>query len=227
MSAFKPTLFTFFVRSFIRLLSRFCGWLPAVNLRARIFILQLSTVVLVFAAACNSPYIPKQAGYFKIPLPEKKYVTFNEPSYPYTFEYPAYANIVKDTTFFESTPENPYWINIDFPQFAGRIYMSYKGMGRHKLEQLVDDAYKMTNKHTIKASGIEDSLIRNNQVTGVFFKVEGDVATANQFFLTDSTRHFVRGALYFDATPNEDSLRPVNDFLVADMRHLINTFRWK
>src|SRR5438128_2048032 len=98
---------------------------------------QIRLVVLVFTmlvCACNSPYIPKQEGYFKIPLPEKKYITFNEPSYPYTFEYPDYAHIVKDTTFFDSIPENPYWINIDFPQFAGRIYMSYKSIGKYKLE---------------------------------------------------------------------------------------------
>ena len=185
-------------------------------------------VIMSLFFSCNSPYIPKQEGYFNIPLPEKKYVTFNEPSYPYTFEYPAYAQIVKDSTFFDSIPENPYWINIDFPQFAGRIYMSYKSIGKYKLEQLINDAYKMTNKHTIKASGIDDSLIHPaNNVSGIFFKVEGDVATANQFFVTDSTRNFLRGALYFDATPNEDSLRPVNDFLVKDMKHLINTFRWK
>jgi len=190
-------------------------------------IFQLLTVILLLTA-CNSPYIPKQEGYFKIPLPQKQYITFNEPNYPYTFEYPAYARIVKDTTFFDSIPENPYWLNIDFPQFDGRIYMSYKSIGKYKLDQLVNDAYKMTGKHTVKASGIEDSLVHPVQhVSGVFFKVEGDVATANQFFLTDSTHNFLRGALYFDATPNEDSLRPVNDFLVKDMKHLINTFRWK
>lgn len=185
-------------------------------------------IVIGLILSCNSPYIPKQEGYFDIPLPDKKYVQFNEPSYPYTFEYPAYANIVKDTTYFESSPENPYWLNIDFPQFSGRIYMSYKTIGTYKLDQLVNDAYKMTNKHTIKASGIEDSLIHNpGHVAGVFFKVEGNVATANQFFLTDSIHHFIRGALYFNATPNEDSLKPVNEFLVKDMQHLINTFRWK
>jgi len=188
----------------------------------------LLVLIIMLVFACNSPYIPKQQGYFKIPLPDKQYVPFNDPSYPYTFEYPAYARIVKDTTFFDSIPENPYWINIDFPQFASRIYMSYKTIGKYKLEQLVNDAYKMTNKHTIKASGIDDSLIHPvNNVAGIFYKVEGDVATANQFFVTDSTHNFLRGALYFDATPNEDSLRPVNDFLVADMKHLINTFRWK
>jgi gliding motility-associated lipoprotein GldD len=86
----------------------------------------------------------------------------------------------------------------------------------------------MTNKNTVKAYSIDDSLITNpNNVNGIFFKLGGDVATANQFFLTDSTKHFLRGALYFDATPNEDSLSIVSRFLIDDVRHLINTFKWK
>ena len=108
------------------------------------------------------------------------------------------------------------------------IYISYKNIGKYKLERLINDAYNMTNKHTSRASGINDSLMATpNGVHGIFFSVEGDVATANQFFLTDSTQHFLRGALYFDATPNEDSLQPVNRFLVDDMKHLINTLKWK
>ena len=193
------------------------------NLTLLSFISQLSTVIfLLLLLSCNSTYVPKPAGYFSIPLPKKEYKTFDEASYPYSFEYPVYARVVKDTSFFDSIPENPYWINVDFPQFAGRIYISYKAIGKYKLTTLVNDAYNMTNKHTTKASGISDSLMNTaNGVHGIFFNVEGDVATANQFFLTDSTKHFLRGALYFDATPNEDSLRPVNEFLVADMKHLI------
>lgn len=179
-------------------------------------------------ASCDSTYVPKPAGYFKIDLPEKKYTVFNQPGYPYTFEYPVYANIVKDSTFFGDATENPWWININFPQFHGRIYISYKDVDKYKLQKLIDDAFNLTNKHSMKASGIDDSLIVTpNNVHGMFFKVEGDVATANQFFLTDSTKNFLRGALYFDATPNEDSLKPVNNFLVEDMKHLINTFKWK
>ncbi len=182
----------------------------------------------VFLLSCNSPYVPKPAGYFAISFPEKKYQTFDEPGYPYRFEYPNYARVIKDSAFFENTTENPYWINVDFPQFSGRIYISYKSIGKYAFATLVNDAYSMTNKHTARASGINDSLINTpNGIHGIFFTVEGNVATADQFFLTDSTKHFLRGALYFDATPNEDSLQPVNRFLVNDMKHLINTFQWK
>ena len=177
--------------------------------------------------SCNSDYTPKPRGYFKIDFPKKEYQLFNQPGYPYSFEFPTYAKIIKDISFFGEATENPWWINIDFPQFNGRVYFSYKEIGKNKFDKLINDAFTMTNKHTMKAYSIDDSLITNpNNVHGVYFKVGGNVATANQFFLTDSTKHFLRGALYFDATPNEDSLGIVNKFLMEDVKHLINTFKW-
>ena len=190
----------------------------------------LSTLVLfiIFICGCNSDYTPKPRGYFKIHFPKKQYQQFNQSGYPYSFEYPVYAKVVKDSSFFGEATENPWWINIDFPEFNGRIYVSYKEIGKNKFDKLVKDAFTMTNKHTTKAYSIEDSLIATpNNIHGMFFKVGGNVATANQFFLTDSTKHFLRGALYFDATPNEDSLSIVNRFLIDDVRHLINSFKWK
>lgn len=185
---------------------------------------------ILFFAACNSNYtIDKKRGYFKIGFPEREYQVFDQAGYPYTFEYPVYANVIKDSTFFESKPENDWWINIDFPRFAGRVFVSYKEIGKHRLDSLVNDAFTMSYKqHTYKASSIEDSVMQTpSGSSGIYFRLGGNTATANQFFLTDSTKHFLRGALYFDATPNEDSLGIVNDFLKQDLLHLINTLRWK
>ncbi len=185
-------------------------------------------VLLIVCIACNSNFVPKPRGYFKIELPEKKYQVFNQPGYPYTFEYPLYAKVIKDSTFFGDATENPWWINVDFPQFKSRIYVSYKQIGVNSFDKLLNDAFALTNKHTSKASSIDDSLINTpNNIHGMFFKVSGNVATANQFFVTDTTKHFLRGALYFDATPNEDSLGVVDEFLLKDMKHMINTFKWK
>ena len=186
---------------------------------------------VLLIASCNSNYtIGKKKGYFKIDFPEKKYQQFDQPGYPYTFEYPVYANIIKDTTFFEDKPENPWWINIDIPHFAGRIYISYKEIGsRNRFDSLVNDAFKMAYKqHANVSTGITDSpMVTPNDARGIYFSLAGNTATANQFFLTDSVKHFLRGALYFDATPNEDSLSIVNDFLKQDIKHLINTLKWK
>jgi len=178
--------------------------------------------------SCNSVYTPRRRGYFKIDFPPHQYQVFDQKGYPYTFEYPVYASIVQDTSFFEARPENPWWINIDFPRFNARIYISYKEIGQNTFDKLREDAYKMTFKHTYKASSIDDSVIRTpGGVSGIFFKVGGNAATAQQFYLTDTTKHFLRGALYFDVAPNEDSLGIVNRFLQKDMMHLINTFHWK
>lgn len=189
-----------------------------------------SRVLLIFTClvACNSPYTPKRRGYFRIDFPRHEYQTFDRAGYPFSFEYPVYANVIKDSSFFDTVPENPYWINVDFPGFAARIYISYKEIGPNSYDKLTDDAFKMTYKHTSKASSIDQSLIHTpNGIGGIFFHVGGNAATAQQFFLTDTTRHFLRGALYFDTTPNEDSLAIVNNFLQVDLNHLINTFKWK
>jgi gliding motility-associated lipoprotein GldD len=179
--------------------------------------------------SCNSDYTIKPRGYFKIDFPEKSYQTFDEASYPYSFEYPVYGSIAKDSLFFDEKAENPYWINIEFPRFNGKIYISYKEIGKNNFDSLVNDAFTMSYKqHTYKASSIEPTPFTTpNNLSGVYFNLKGNTATANQFFITDSARHFLRGALYFNAVPNEDSLRPVNAFLQKDLQHLINTLKWK
>ena len=197
--------------------------------------------------SCNSPYVSKKRGCFNIALPERSYQKFERPGFPYTFEYPTYAQIIQDSTYFDASPENPYWINIDFPKFNGRVFLSYKiiggnalykikggngiykdSVGINKFDKMVNDAYNLTNKNDVAATSIKDSVIQTtNGVHGVFFKVGGNAATAKQFFLSDTTKNFIRGALYFEVTPNVDSLRPVQDFIQKDLEHLINTFQWK
>lgn len=192
-------------------------------------LLPLVLVLTALLLACNRPYnVGKKRGYYKIDFPEKGYQRFEEPGYPYRFEYPVYANIIKDSTFFKDKAED-WWINIDIPSLNGRIYISYKPIGgQYLLDSLVRDGYRMAlQQHVQIANKIEDSLMLTpNGVEGIYFSLGGNTATANQFFLTDSTRHFLRGALYFDAAPNADSLGIVNDFLKKDLLHLINTLQW-
>lgn len=189
------------------------------------FYLLLFTSVFI---SCNSDPVPKPKGYFKIDFPEKKYVLFDKPGYPYTFEYPVYGTVLKDSTFFDDKPENEFWVNIDFPQFDGRLHMSYKAIGSNEFTKLVDDAFKMTSKHTLKATSIDEIPVKGSAgVTGFIFDVGGNAATGKQFFVTDSSKHFLRGALYFNSTPNYDSIQPVEQFLYKDMQHMIQTLKWK
>jgi len=84
-------------------------------------------VAALFVAGCNSPFTAKPTGYFKINFPDRSYRTFDDPGYPYTFDYPAYARVVKDTSLFDT--ENPYWINIDFPASTENFYQLQKDGG--------------------------------------------------------------------------------------------------
>lgn len=207
----------------------------------------ISVASLMFVSigiiACNSNFTPKPKAYYKIDFPQRDYKLFNEVGYPYEFEYPTYATISRED---DSTGNNPYWINVNFGRFNGKIYLSYKSIRgssvykvktatgyrdllvKNNFESLREEAYKLTYKHTVKASGIIDSMfVSGNGSSGVYFYVAGNAATSRQFYMSDTLKHFIRGSLYFEVVPNVDSLSIVSDFLDVDMRHLINTFKWK
>lgn len=175
-------------------------------------------------AGCNQDYTPKPRGYFRIDFPVKEYVTFDT-TYPYTFEYPSYAQVIPDNR----PSSEPYWINIDFPKYHGRIYISYKPVNENLTEYL-EDSRTFVVKHIPKADAIDDSLIYRpeDRVFGLIYYIEGSQAASScQFFVTDSSSRFLRGALYFDVSPNNDSLAPVIAFIREDIRHMLKTFRWR
>ncbi|NOZ45910.1 MAG: gliding motility lipoprotein GldD, partial [Chlorobi bacterium] len=67
----------------------------------------------------------------------------------------------------------------------------------------------------------------DDNVYGILYDIKGNAASSINFFVTDSTQHFLRGALYFNSKPNKDSLAPVVDFIRKDIVHLMETFKWK
>ena len=180
-------------------------------------------VVIFSFVSCGNDYYPKPPGYFRIDLPEKEYIVFDS-TFPYSFEYPAYANITRN-----ENSADPNWINIEFPQFKGTLHLSYKVVSGN-LTDYLEDTRKMVMKHIPKTSGIENRIYENSKkdVFGTTYNIGGKAAASPyQFYLTDSTKHFVRGALYFNVVPNNDSLAPVIEFLKEDINHMIETFEWR
>ena len=190
-------------------------------------IMMLITITgIVVMPSCNNEYTPKPRGYFRLALPEKKYALLDS-IYPYTFEYPAYARITNDP----QSPQEVNWINIEMPAFHGRIHISYKPLtDKNSLVQYTEDTRTLAFKHMAKASGIRQIAISDpdRKMYGIVYELNGmSAASPYQFYLTDSTRHWLRGSLYFDAIPNNDSLAPVIDFVKTDIQHLFETIRWK
>jgi gliding motility-associated lipoprotein GldD len=118
---------------------------------------------------------------------------------------------------------------LNFPDFNGTINLTYKEITKeNNLNKLIEDAHKMSFKHSKKANYIDEVLISNkNGVGGLLYNVGGDAASNIQFFLTDTNHHYIRGALYFNNEPNTDSMAPVIDFVKKDLDHFLETFKWK
>lgn len=194
-----------------------------INMKKTIYILLLVFPILFVSCTERKIDIPKQRGYFRIDLPKKKYIRFKE-NFPYSFNFPTYSYIQIDTT----PDAEPYWLNIQFPEFKATIHISYKNI-KNNLNTFVEDAHFLAFKHDSKADAIkaEEFNYDDKNVHGLLFDIKGNAASLMQFYVTDSTNHFVRGALYFNVPPNKDSLAPVLKFIREDIIELISSFDWK
>lgn len=187
-----------------------------------------AVLIGLFASCRPDNPVPKRRGYPRFDFPEHAYRQFDSASFPFSFEYPVYGTLEQDVNL-NKEEHAPYWINIAFKDLNATIYLSYKEINSENPEaKLVEESFQLTEKHGVRADRIDAPQIKTrNGLSGVFYAVGGNAASAYQFFLTDKSKHFIRGALYFNVTPNADSLLPANDFLKKDMEHLIETFRFK
>jgi len=181
---------------------------------------------LLLFNACDDEdeiYSPKPRGYFRIDFPEKKYKLYDSIC-PYTFEIPEYTRMVND----KHMGAEPCWLNLEFPKFNATLNLTYKAVNNN-IQSYLQDSHDFANRHQVKATGLDEVVIikDSTKVYGLLFNIEGNTASSLQFYLTDSTHHFLRGALYFNTIPNIDSLRIVIEYIKKDVLHLINTTRWK
>jgi len=187
-------------------------------------------VIISLALGCRHVVTPKPRGHFRIDLPEKKYSLFdqtlnNTDRLPLSFEYPAYGNI----TFQGEFGSKPGWFNIEFPRYKAKIYLTYRDV-HNNLDSILNQSYNLNVKnHVAKADAINEQVYSRpeNKVYGILYDLKGNTASAVEFYVTDSTRHYLRGSLYFASEPDADSLSPVISFFRSDIVHLIETLKWK
>lgn len=190
------------------------------------------TILFFSAVSCQTNYTPKGAGYFRIDFPtEKTYTTYKNPTCPFIFDYANnFGEIEYDNNDLKEQHEHPCWFNINYKDYNAKIYLSYSDITpENSLEKLIKDSYKLTFKHAIKADYIDETILRGDaeNVTGILYDVGGNAASGVQFFLTDSTQHFIRGSLYFNTAPNIDSLAPAIQYFRNEVLHVIKTLRWQ
>src|ERR1700748_122875 len=180
----------------------------------------LGLICLLFTACGGNPdYSPKPRGYFRIVFPKKEYQTYNA-GCPFTFDYPRYAVVVPDS----DKDAKPCWLNVRFPQFNGTLHLSYEHINsKGDFNKLIEEAHKFAFKHTVKATSIDEATIAypERKLYGLYYTIDGNAASSAQFYLTDSTKNYLRCSLYFYNEPRLDSIQPVLTFIKKDMDVMI------
>lgn len=174
------------------------------------------------ALACQADIPrPKPRAYPRIEWPEKGFVEYADSACPFTFSYPAYGKII-------SRPES-CWFDMAMPALKANLHCSYLPVNdRAEFDELVYDAFLIASKINERANAMREIPISNPQgVRGLALRWSGPAASPFHFFLTDTTTHFFKAALYFDARTEPDSLAPIIDFLMADMDSLLASFAWR
>ncbi len=192
---------------------------------AKPYLYVLALLVVACGPSNSDNYAPKPKGFPRFDLPPASYVTL-PPNYPYQFEYNKVARILPDS-FARS---EPHWIFISYPAWHASVQLTYKAIQHDptRLKAMLDDAYKLVAKHNVKADAIEERQLKlPSGLTANVLELSGEVPSQLQFITTDTTTHFLRGAVYFNTATENDSLAPVITYIKQDVLHLLKTLKWR
>jgi gliding motility-associated lipoprotein GldD len=190
-----------------------------------------SLVIILILVACNDPeaVTPRPRMYPRVIYPQGGSVKYVNPSCPFTFDYPKFCSIQKDSFVFEGKPASDCWFDIFSKDLNMSLHCSYYPInGELSLRKHIEDAFKIAENHNSRANyRKEEKIETKNGAKGLMFNIEGPVASPLQFFLTDEKKHFFRASLYFNAKVNPDSTQAVLEFIRPGVDSLISSFHWK
>ncbi len=187
-------------------------------------ILLIIGILLLFS--CKENYTPKPHGYLRIDLPENHSYQSSPKALPFKLDYSVYARWDTLRTS-QKSRHNSLWFNINYPDYSAKIHLSYIPV-KQNLDSLLEESHQFVFEHTIRADAIDESSFEDKEkkVQGVLYDLKGNSASNMEFWATDSTSHFLRGALYFETTPNVDSLMPIINYIKTDIIYMINSLEW-
>ncbi|MCC6722457.1 MAG: hypothetical protein IT243_09670 [Bacteroidia bacterium] len=182
----------------------------------------LIIILLIMLTSCKEPYLPKQHAYPFIDFPKHEYEYWDIAEVPYSFYKPKYSVLIADTS-------SSFWYNLELLPFDATLYLSYKTFKTPlEYDSLIFDTRNLVYKHTIKASEIPETEIKDSSGnSGIFYEIKGETATSCNFYISDNKSKFFRGALYFNNYTTIDSVSPVIDFIKQDLKYMIKSFRFK
>ncbi len=191
-------------------------------------------LLLLVVAGCTSggdqAFVPRPRMYPYVDLPQPKYGWMKEKKdCGFVFRKSNLSTIESRTTFFKDTLLHDCWFDLVYPEMEARVHFTYYPIGAaHPFQDLVSESFQMVYEHSSIASRIDENpIIQNGEEAGMSFELKGPVASPYQFFLSDTTDHFIRAALYFNSRPNPDSIAPILAYIRADLDTLVKSFEWQ
>ena len=191
-------------------------------------LLALLVCSLFWACSDTGPQLPKPRIYPRVDYPEKSYKLQVFDDCPFEMNIPKYFSVLQDT-FQDTGIKNKCWYDLYCSDLNAYLHLSYVNIDNRKhFDKLMLDAFELADKHNIKANYRDEIKISapDKNLHGILFEIDGPVATPIQFFVTDSTRHFMRGSLYFKSQVNRDSIAPIYNFLRKDVVELLDSYNW-
>jgi len=176
------------------------------------------SLIIFFFISCSEETLPKPKAFLNL---EYKKPVYQELllKRPYAFEFSERVTI-------KDSPNN--WLKLEYPRLKASLDITYRKIDKN-LRELLVESEKLVFKHTSRAEQISSNNYVNDKgmIYGTLYNITGNAASHIQFHITDSTNHFIKGALYFKIKPNYDSLLPAIDYIKNDIFHLMETFKWE
>lgn len=190
---------------------------------SKLFIIILSAIVL-FSCEEEKKIMPRPIGQMRVEFPKHEYQSANPDGCNYKFEIPSSAELSEGLS-----PEFPCHKNIIFKDFNAVMYLSYYQLDTNNVTELIKESRDKVYEHVVKANSIDEIMLADtsSDVYGILYDIKGNAATPFQFFITDSSNHFIRASLMFNSQANYDSLKPMINYLKVDVENMINTTEWK
>jgi len=189
----------------------------------------ISSLLITFSTltiGCKESYTPKPHGFLRLTIPSEHSYTPAPEGLPFHLEYSTYAEW-DSLMVSKKSRANSKWYNVNYPAYKAKIHLSYIPIHQN-LDSLLEESHKFVFEHTVRADAIDETSFRKPEkdLHGVLFDLQGNSASNMEFWATDSTHHFLRGALYFETTPNVDSLAPIINYIKTDIVYMINSLEW-
>jgi len=188
-------------------------------------LLSLGLILPLLPGCIGEQPMPRPYAYHRIQLPDTTSIR-TELNCPFDLNINHSARL----SYPKGKSGTACWVDLHYPDIRASVHFTYVQLrDKENLGECIRGSQELVFKHTIRASEIlEDSLVFPDRgVYGLFYRLSGHSASNSQFYVTDSTNHFLRAALYFDSTPHPDSMKPVVDYMLGEMERLAEGIHWR